>query len=102
MRRLRAHVGSASALCDVTVVSFSISRASSSGCNNEGTMPATSTVARPDSPEVRRYNRVRRWLGIGEFALGLALLLVLLLIGWTGWLRDLAYRGAFQSYALAV
>jgi Zn-dependent protease with chaperone function len=65
-------------------------------------MAATSTLAPPDSPEVRRYNRVRRWLGIGEFLLGLALLLALLLTGWTGWLRDLAYSGAFQSYALAV
>jgi STE24 endopeptidase len=64
-------------------------------------MSAT-TVAPPDSPEVRRYNRIRRWLGIGEFVLGLALLLVLLLTGWTGWLRDLAYRGALQNYAFAV
>jgi STE24 endopeptidase len=61
-----------------------------------------STVAPPDSPEVRRYNRIRRWLGIAEFLLGLALLVVLLITGWTDWLRDLAYRGAFQSYALAV
>ena len=65
-------------------------------------MAATSALAPPDSPEVRRYNRIRRWLGIGEFLLGLALLLALLLTGWTGWLRDLAYSGAFQSYALAV
>jgi STE24 endopeptidase len=61
---------------------------------------ATSTVAPPDSPEARKYNRVRRWLGIGEFALGLALLLVLLLTGWTGWIRDIAYRS--ESYVLAV
>ena len=61
---------------------------------------ATSTVALPDSPEARKYNRIRRWLGIAEFALGLGLLLVLLLTGWTGWLRDIAYRS--QSYALAV
>jgi STE24 endopeptidase len=60
---------------------------------------ATSIVA-PDTPEARKYNRIRRWLGIGEFALGLALLLVLLLTGWTGWIRDIAYRS--QSYALAV
>src|SRR5215467_4989333 len=65
-------------------------------------MAAGSTVARPDSPEVRRYNRIRRWLGIGEFVLGLALLLVLLITGWTNWLRDLAYSGAWQSYSLAV
>jgi len=61
---------------------------------------ATNTVAPPDSPEARKYNRIRRWLGMGEFALGLALLLVLLLTGWTGWIRDIAYRS--QSYALAV
>ena len=61
---------------------------------------ATSTVAPPDSPEARKYNRIRRWLGIGEFALGLALLLMLLLTGWTGWIRDAAYWS--QSYTLAV
>jgi STE24 endopeptidase len=61
---------------------------------------ATSTVVPPDSPEARKYNRIHRWLGIAEFALGLTLLLVLLLTGWTGWLRDIAYRS--QSYALAV
>jgi STE24 endopeptidase len=61
---------------------------------------ATSTVAPPDTPEARKYNRIRRWLGISEFALGLALLLVLLLTGWTGWIRDVAYRS--QSYVLAV
>lgn len=61
---------------------------------------ATSTVAPPDSPEARKYNRIRRWLGMGEFALGLAFLLVLLLTGWTGWIRDIAYRS--QSYVLAV
>src|SRR6266516_5046946 len=65
-------------------------------------MAATSTIAPPDSPEVRKYNRIRRWLGIIEFLLGLALLVVLLLSGCTGWLRDLAYASAFQSYTLAV
>ena len=65
-------------------------------------MAATSTIGPPDSPEVRKYNRIRRWLGIIEFLLGLALLLVFLLTGWTGWLRDLAYASAFQSYTLAV
>src|SRR6266404_2266099 len=65
-------------------------------------MAATSTIAPPDSPEVRKYHRIRRWLGIVEFVLGLALLIVLLITGWTGWLRDLAYATAFQSYVLAV
>jgi Zn-dependent protease with chaperone function len=65
-------------------------------------MATTDVVAPPDSPQVRKYNRIRRWLGIGEFLLGLALLFVLLITGWTGWIRDLAYRGAFQIYPLAV
>jgi len=62
----------------------------------------TSTVAPPDSPEVRKYNRIRRWLGIGEFVLGFGLLLVLLLTGWTGSIRDTAYGLASQGYVLAV
>jgi STE24 endopeptidase len=61
---------------------------------------ATSTVAQPDSPEARKYNRIRRWLGMGEFALGLTLLLVLLLTGWTHSIRRLADLS--QSYTLAV
>src|ERR1700758_864407 len=61
---------------------------------------ATSTVAQPDSPEARKYNRIRRWLGMGEFAVGLALLLVLLLTGWTHWVRRVADMS--QSYTLAV
>jgi len=66
-------------------------------------MAAGPTVAPPDSPQVRRYNRIRRWLGIAEFVLGLAFLLVLLLTGWTNWLRDAAYvRGSVQSYSLAL
>ena len=55
-----------------------------------------------DSPETRRYNRIRRWLGIADFLLGLALLVVLLATEWTRLLRDLSYRAAFQNYALAV
>ena len=55
-----------------------------------------------DSPEARRYNRIKRWLGIADFVLGLVLLIVLLATHWTGALRDLAYRAAFQNYTLAV
>lgn len=66
-------------------------------------MAVGSTIAPPDSPEVRRYNRIRRWLGIAEFVLGLAFLLVLLATGWTNWLRDRAYvGGSVQSYSLAL
>ena len=62
-------------------------------------IPATIST---DSPEARRYNRIRRRLGIADFVLGLAFLVVLLVTGWSGTLRDLAYRGALQNYAVAV
>ena len=63
---------------------------------------AGATSSTPDSPEVRRYNRIQRWLGIADFAIGSAFLIVLLVTGWTGWLRDLAYRRGFQNYTLSV
>ena len=55
-----------------------------------------------DSPDARRYNRIRRWLGIADFVVGFAFLVVLLATGWSGWLRDLAYRMGFQNYSLSV
>src|ERR1700730_14126965 len=55
-----------------------------------------------DSPESRRYNRIKRWVGIADLAVGFALLIVLLATGWTGTLRDLAERGASQNYSFAV
>jgi STE24 endopeptidase len=64
---------------------------------------AAAILATPtDSPEARRYNRIRRWLGIADFLLGLALLVALLATGWSGSLRDFALRGAFEEYTLAV
>jgi len=66
-------------------------------------MIETETMPVPaDTAESRRYNRIKRWMGVGDFALGLGLLIVLLATGWTGTLRDLAYRGASQNYSLAV
>jgi STE24 endopeptidase len=59
-------------------------------------------TAPADSPAARHYNRIRRWLGIADFVLGLAFLVVLLATEWTRVLRDLAYRAAFQNYTLAV
>jgi len=55
-----------------------------------------------DSPEARRYNRVRRWLGVADFLLGLLLLVVLLATGWNGTLRDIAMHGAYEHYTVAV
>jgi STE24 endopeptidase len=62
------------------------------------TQPAISD----DSPEARRYNRVRRWLGVADFVVGAAFLVVLLVTGWSGSLRDFALRRGFQNYTLAV
>jgi STE24 endopeptidase len=63
---------------------------------------ATPATIASDSLETRRYNRIRRWLGIADFALGLVFLVGLLATGWSGTLRDLAYRAAFQNYTSAV
>jgi len=58
--------------------------------------------AQSDSPEARRYNRIRRWLGIADFAVGFVFLVVLLATGWSDSLRDLAYRMGFQNYTLSL
>src|SRR5437879_12748619 len=66
------------------------------------TSVVTVTTVPTASPEARRYNRIKRWLGVADFVLGLLLLLALLVTGWSGSLRDLAYRVAFQNYSVAV
>ncbi len=65
-------------------------------------MTSESTVPAVDRPEAKRYNRIKRWLGIADFVLGLGMLVVLVATGWSGTLRDIAYRVAFQNYILAV
>jgi STE24 endopeptidase len=65
-------------------------------------MADDSNPVQSDSPEARRYNRIRRWLGIADFVVGFAFLIVLLVTGWSGWLRDLAYRLGFQNYPLSL
>ncbi len=55
-----------------------------------------------DSPEVQRYNRIRRWLGIADFIAGVLLLVVLLVTGWTNTLSSLAYLAAGEHYSLAL
>jgi len=66
------------------------------------TPPEAAPSTPKDTPEARRYNRIRRWLGITDFALGLAFLIVLMATGWNGTLRDLAYQLSSQAYTLAV
>ena len=55
-----------------------------------------------DTPEVRRYNRIKRWLGMADAVIGFAVLVILLVTGWTAELRDWAYIGARQHYFFAV
>ncbi|MFB3814436.1 MAG: M48 family metallopeptidase [Terriglobales bacterium] len=63
---------------------------------------AAQTQSVPDTPEARRYNRLRRYLSIADTVLGVAVLVILLVTGWTLALRDVAYGGAEQNYALAL
>jgi STE24 endopeptidase len=66
-------------------------------------MAATSPItSQPDSPEARRYNRIKRWLGIADFAVGFGLLIILLVSGWTGNLRDFAYHLGRQYYTVSL
>lgn len=55
-----------------------------------------------DSPEARRYNSIRRWLGVADFLVGFAFLIALLVTGWSEWLRDVAYRLGFKNYSLSL
>ena len=63
---------------------------------------SVTTIIPADSPQTRRYNRIRRWLGIADFVLGAAVFIVLLATGWSGTLRDIALGDAAQNYVLAV
>jgi STE24 endopeptidase len=55
-----------------------------------------------DTPEARRYNRIRRWLSMADLALGFAFLVVLLVTGWSGALRDYAVQLAPEQYSIQV
>src|SRR5579863_2161643 len=67
------------------------------------TVAATSIPAPADSSETLRYNRIRRWLSVSDFVVGLGFLIVLLITGWSGSLRDFALRlGGEQNYTLSV
>ncbi len=55
-----------------------------------------------DTPDARRYNRIKRWLGMADAVIGFALLVALLVTGWTAELRDWSYHLGGQNYFLAV
>jgi STE24 endopeptidase len=54
-----------------------------------------------DTPEVKGYHRLRRWLGVVSSVVDVVTLLVLLLTGWTVGLRDFAERWT-THYSLAL
>ncbi|PYP87040.1 MAG: hypothetical protein DMG65_17685 [Candidatus Angelobacter sp. Gp1-AA117] len=56
----------------------------------------------PDTPEARRYNRVKRLLELADLALGIGFLVVLLLTAWTNRLRDLSFHLGRDHYWLAL
>ena len=63
-------------------------------------MTITEANLHPDIPEAREYNRVRRWLELGDLAVSFGFLIVLLATGWTKTLSGLATRMAPDRYWL--
>jgi len=55
-----------------------------------------------DTPQAHRYNQIRRWLSVADFVLGLVFLIVLLVTGWTRFLRDYALQTAPDHYSVAL
>jgi Zn-dependent protease with chaperone function len=54
----------------------------------------------PDTPEARRYNRIKRWLELADLVLSIGFLVVLLVTGWTNKLRDTSMRMGRDHYWL--
>ena len=63
-------------------------------------MTMTETHLHPDTPETREYNRLRRWLEIGDLVVSFGFLIALLATGWTKTLSGLATRMGRDHYAL--
>ncbi len=63
-------------------------------------MSLPSSNPQPDTPEVRQYNRAKRWLEVADLVIGVAFLAVLLLTGWNRSLRDVSMRAGSDHYAL--
>jgi STE24 endopeptidase len=59
-------------------------------------------LVQADSPEAHSYNRIRRWLGIADFAVGFVFLVVLLVTRWSFWLKGVAYHMGFENYSLSL
>jgi len=61
---------------------------------------ATEANTQPDTPEAREYNRTKRWLEIGDMAISIGFLVLLLATGWSSTLRDAAIRLSREHYVL--
>lgn len=61
-------------------------------------MSLPSPKPQPETPEARQYNRIRRWLDLGDLVVGIGFLVVLLLTGWTNNLRDISVRAAHDYW----
>src|ERR1700746_2044823 len=58
--------------------------------------------SQPDTPEARRYNQIKRWLGMVALVLCIGFLVVLLVTGWTGRLSAISRHSAKENYLLAL
>src|SRR5205085_9532660 len=56
----------------------------------------------PDTPEAREYNRVHRWLGVADVALGFIFLVALLGLHWSNRMRDWAITHTGDHYLVAL
>ena len=65
-------------------------------------MSLPSGNSQPDTPEARRYNQIKRWLGLIDLVLGIGFMVALLLTGWTYRLRDLSVHAAKDHFLLAL
>src|SRR5215510_4723661 len=65
-------------------------------------MSLPTSNAQMDTPEARRYNQIRRWLGMIDLVLGVGFMVALLVTGWTRTLRDLSFHSAKEHYLLAL
>jgi STE24 endopeptidase len=63
-------------------------------------MTITETNLQADNQEARDYNRIKRWLEIGDLVVSFGFLIVLLATGWTNVLSSLATRMGGEHYAL--
>jgi STE24 endopeptidase len=63
-------------------------------------MTITESHLQADTPEVREYNRARRWVELGDLVVSFGFLIVLLATGWTKTLSGLATRLGRDHYAL--